>query len=334
MPTNRQRLALLPQLAAQLAQRKGLPLVRWRYPIPGASALTQPEIDSLYERYPALSGYFVKGAAAFMTVNLNPNKGFANGTPAIMHSLSWQDARYTRQIARQLAQAKPGEIVDVQLPLSVNVEVTTEYAPEQIGKDRETVVPGRIVLPLERSSDAHILVNGQTLSFKEYCVEMGCVVTFHKCQGKTMSKIILDLNKPKKGRSGLTYSSLYVGLSRVRSGDDVKLFPLIGHQGHHLGALEHLLRLQPNGDLKVWPAGHDSEGRWSLQRSLAAGDRPRGVAPKHNKFNAGVPQATAASAVSQPPAVSIAANSTVPLKREKARTDQDSRLHAIGRRRS
>ena len=61
----------------------------------------------------------------------------------------------------------------------------------------QTIIPGRIVLPLERSSDAHILVNGQKLQFKEYCVEMGCVVTFHKCQGKTMSKIILDLNKPQ-----------------------------------------------------------------------------------------------------------------------------------------
>ena len=262
--TNKQRHALLPERIEQYAKQMGVPVLEWIYQTPGSKDLAENEIESLAQRYPALRGYFVQGAPSFLTDNVNPSKGFANGTPATMHSVSWADARYTKQILRQMANTTPGQIIRVQVPLSMNLEVAPEHAAGQTGKDAESLIPGRIVLPMDCTSDAAIQMGERSVHFNEFAVELAFVVTFHKCQGKTMSKVILDLNKQEHRRSGITYSSLYVGLSRVRKGADVKLFPSLSKQRHHLGGLEHLQSLKPNGDLKVWLQGHNRAGEWSL----------------------------------------------------------------------
>jgi hypothetical protein len=94
------------------SRRNGLPVFRWRYAIPDAVlhalSVLNREIDSVYARYPALSGYFVKGAPVYLTTNLNPNKGTANGTSACLHSLTWTSQPYTQQIALKAAHAQVG----------------------------------------------------------------------------------------------------------------------------------------------------------------------------------------------------------------------------------
>ena len=45
--------------------------------------------------------------------------------------------------------------------------------------------------------------------------DLGFIVTYHKVQGKTVSKVILCVNKASRELSHLTTQALYVGLARV-----------------------------------------------------------------------------------------------------------------------
>lgn len=80
-----------------------------------------------------------------------------------------------------------------------------------------------------------------------------------------VGQIILDLNF-HEGKGGITtYSGLYVGLSRVRRGADVKLFPMLPNP-HNINAtsLHYLRTLSPSANLAKWLAGFDENGRWDV----------------------------------------------------------------------
>lgn len=109
---------------------------------------------------------------------------------------------------------------------------------------------------------------------------MGFVVTFFKVQGKTIIKIIIDLNKRafQPGENELsfenydlflsfiiaiTFEALLVGLSRVSSGDNFRVLPLQPGQ-----TWTHLTQLKPNEELRSWLSGFDSQGDWDRSRVI------------------------------------------------------------------
>jgi hypothetical protein len=118
------------------------------------------------------------------------------------------------------------------------------------------------------------------MDYCTYDVELAFVITFHKCQGRTLQKVILDLNK-QTGQGNVNYSSLYVGLSRVRKGDDIRILPFIEPHNHSLfnkdtekqfrdaadRPLEHLKQLKPPDYMARWYRGFDPLGIWSINQS-------------------------------------------------------------------
>jgi hypothetical protein len=59
-----------------------------------------------------LLGYFVQGAMSYLTENINPSKGLANGNIVYMHSLSFSDedsiSREYKTFLRMYDESKPG----------------------------------------------------------------------------------------------------------------------------------------------------------------------------------------------------------------------------------
>ena len=51
------------------------------------------------------------------------------------------------------------------------------------------------------------------LNYEAHPVTISFALTYHKMQGQTLEKIILDLNKPAPGSGGLTLKHIYVGVS-------------------------------------------------------------------------------------------------------------------------
>jgi hypothetical protein len=80
--------------AKQWAQNNGVPIITWNIQCTGAimnylkDSYTEKEI---YHKQSGLLSYFVQGAMSYITENINPKKGLANGTTVFMHSLTFSE---------------------------------------------------------------------------------------------------------------------------------------------------------------------------------------------------------------------------------------------------
>ena len=72
---------------------------------------------------------------------------------------------------------------------------------------------------------------------------------------------MLDLNATNPG---IKMGMLYVGLSRTRRGDNIRLMPK-----HQFGAFDYLLKKQADMAPHIWLAGFNDEGAWSPDRAKA-----------------------------------------------------------------
>jgi hypothetical protein len=286
VPTNVQRECMLPLMVEHYARFHQRPILRWRYEVAPSKTTPLPQqlLERFYELYPALTGYFVQGAPVFLTANVNPNKGLANGTSGTMHSLSWDSQEVFEEMAVRIENAAPGEFVDLVRPMSINVEVSDEAlkGSEWSRPESETMQPGKVIIPMPCNAKEMLELVGShrvSLPYYTFAVDLAFVITFHKCQGRTINKVILDLSK-QPGNGNVTYSSLYVGLSRVRKGADIRLLPLIQSHAYDLltphrtrvahGAspLAHLLTLRQPAELGKWFGGFDEFGEWSAVRAM------------------------------------------------------------------
>jgi hypothetical protein len=82
-------------------------------------------------------------------------------------------------------------------------------------------------------------------------------ITFEKIKGKTLKKIILDLNcAPTRP---IHFDAFYTGISRVRRSCDMKIMPIPPGL-----TLQHMKKLKPEPKLIYWQHGFDDKsGKWS-----------------------------------------------------------------------
>src|SRR5205814_2292745 len=91
MTSNSQRPAFRNEQLLRWARRRGVPVVCCRYPLLGALAEhvnNRGATAALYERHPQLVFYLAVGAPAHLSKNLSPERGLANGSPVVLHSLT------------------------------------------------------------------------------------------------------------------------------------------------------------------------------------------------------------------------------------------------------
>ena len=107
----------------RFAEAFGVPLVRWRGALAGASKydVASADVDDMYDSETELWQYFVAGGPVLMTscAQVQPTKGLVNGSQALMHSLTFADGQeppgYTETGYRVITLAEP--------PAAVNVRV-------------------------------------------------------------------------------------------------------------------------------------------------------------------------------------------------------------------
>ena len=76
-------------------------------------------------------------------------------------------------------------------------------------------------------------------NFRKHPLDLLFAVTYHKLQGVTLDKLILSINKHPNHRLRLVLSSLYVGLSRVHSLNEIRLLPYSSEDVDYLITLKH-----------------------------------------------------------------------------------------------
>jgi hypothetical protein len=118
--------------------------------------------------------------------------------------------------------------------------------------EAQSLLEGSVVVPImperKRQKARSLQVKGASEVFKffDFGFELAFAVTYHKVQGMTLPKIILDFNGD--GHASLTAAQVYVGISRVRRGNDVRILPL------RPGSAKKLADLEFRKEILAWRA--------------------------------------------------------------------------------
>lgn len=231
------------------ATRTSQPVLTWRNVLDPrtqslcdrASKIHNISVSQLLEKYPETSSYFVAGARVMLRDNLMTEKRISNGTTCVLHSITFDpslgrdaiDAEFAR-----IANTTPGTVVELKyVPYSVNVRLNENI---NTWDPAETLDSMQVVIPLTlnkrrprefkssgrhaANTDNNVKSKSKKLAYYDHGFELAYAVTYHKIQGQTLEKVILDLNSCNT--TTLTLAALYVGLSRVRCGKDIRILPI------------------------------------------------------------------------------------------------------------
>jgi hypothetical protein len=221
----------------ELAKRTRSPVIVFRLPLSNysktaftASSLrTGKPYETLLDEHDNLSFYFVPGAPVMCKDNVSPCFGIANGTQAVLHSLSLNPEKVdVDEVWSNIHNASPGELFYLdELPLSVNIvlnNASLEFDPNTSLLSDVQVVP----MLLNTRSHRKLKVAGKSklrqLTYYDFGVDLAFAMTYFKVQGLTLDRVILDLNTTVMPK--INVAALYVGLSRVRCADHIRVLPV------------------------------------------------------------------------------------------------------------
>ena len=175
------------------------------------SILDESETENMMTNLP-----LVYGAKYFITKNLAVKNGLVNGTEVELHSICLD---YDVLIQKDTK----GEIILNEMPKYLLVKKLNSITTNPLRFDHleEELIP----FFTETSSFSvkpKLDVLGTisvTVSRTNFPLTPAYALTAYKAQGKTMSKVIIDLKKPPTGKVDFAYA--YVALSRAKCLNDI-----------------------------------------------------------------------------------------------------------------
>ena len=237
MTTRRERAELSRKIGQTFAKNKGVPFYWW-YKRPSKGNMSTKEADALSQgmkKYiPNVEGYYIQGAPCMMKQNISPMLGYANGSQGRMIGIVPKEGD-------QIPPGAPGEMIMIEPPEYIMMEVHHSKA----GREWTTVVPCKLQEDkLDYKRDGH----DKTYYCRSNKVNLKFAMTIHETQGLTLKRVLLLLGRlPGLRVGGVTWSLLYVALSRARFLKDIKFFPC-GLPGFH--NFRYLTTLKPSKFLK------------------------------------------------------------------------------------
>lgn len=168
---------------------------------------------------------FAPGAPAMVLENIAPRtKKIANGTIVSLVSLVYD---------RDTVPHYQNGYYVVPAPQLVNVMLAS----------------GEIVsLPVASLGEERSEMGNRVVRFP---LSLGFSYTFHKVQGATLDACVLDLSRRPRSLGKMQLAAVYVAISRVRTLDDIRMFP------PRDGGLGHLVNLTWDKDLLEWLQAHE-----------------------------------------------------------------------------
>jgi hypothetical protein len=119
-----------------------------------------------------------------------------------------------------------------------------------------------------------IKVHDKKIPYRCPAVELGFAIMYHTLQGKTLDYLILNLNK-RGCQPEVNLMSLLVGLLQVYQSFHVRILP--PSPGTGLNPLLHLTNLKSDSNFRIWCAGFDSKGIWSVDGARLAAEAGRPI---------------------------------------------------------
>ena len=212
--------------------------------------------------------FWVPGAPAFLTHDINGELGLVNGAPITTHSLTFTDIGEHERIESILQGENPppfGTEIAVKEPLSVNVIVNESLDDKPISSHRQKQLDAlrefsmsnqgqQIILPITKqmfkgsqerkwySYETHNVFSPMArVKMKQpFPYDLAFSITAHKAQGRTIKRLVVDLTSRIKWCSQMKYASLFVAMSRSKQRQHIRL---LQHR-------KHALQTNPSDDYK------------------------------------------------------------------------------------
>jgi hypothetical protein len=240
----------------------------------GEEAPTPSELEAIYTSDPRMWHVFIVGLEVVLTKNIGAAatiRGIANGTRCTLAGLACADAVKHHEMQQRIMQAAPGStVVLTEEPTFVIVNVgPIADAPSDLPVSND----GGLLLPLKATPTAPddaltVLCKSDGIgslkhaTLNTFYFDLTFCITFHKLQGMSLRRLLLDLSKPVHPPHHC-FENVLVAASRIGEGKYLRLLP--GCNFDHLANLE--------GDPKVhaWMQGFPPAGGvWSRERAQAA----------------------------------------------------------------
>ena len=245
--SNAERYSLNSTQVVNYGKVEGLPILRWNKKFNTTKVkLIDSMLNVLYEDEPKLSGFFVKGAPVILFDNLNPSSGLANGSFGVLHSLIFDSPEEDAMVIQLLSRSHPGQIVDVPVPYAI---MTTFPGICRETWKHKSLSKTEVVIPLVEKSNRknYVTVGDQQIKFFSHSYDLAFALTYHKLQGQTKAKVILDLNRRPSYLGNVSFQGAYVGLTRVNFANNMRILPC-----QDANNFNHLLELRPDPNLTKW----------------------------------------------------------------------------------
>ena len=237
--TRRERAELSRKIGQRFARDRGVPFYWW-YKRPSKGNMSREEADAISQsmkKYcPDVEGYYIQGAPCMMKQNIAPLLGWANGSQGRMIGIVPKEGD-------PLPPGDPGEMIMIEPPQYIIMEVHHSKA----GRDWTTVVPCKL-----QKATLEYKLNGRDKKYhcRSNKVNLMFAMTIHETQGQTLKRALLLLGRlPGLNVGSVTWSLLYVALSRARLMKHIKFFPC-GLPG--FANFRYLTKLKPSSKLLKW----------------------------------------------------------------------------------
>ena len=303
--TNRERHTLTHTRAIQFARSTGTVVIRWR--THQTKWLQKPLLPCHQKEAledPCFYEYFVAGASAFLTENIQKHLKLTNATSAIYHSLVFNTGE-DQELLSSLHTANAGDIITLsQRPLAVNVEIQMSHdiAPKHIRsilrksslRTTITYTPRKkkhttFLLPIWsypcKTDKTPTTVRGgkgfppskATLKL-HFPIEPAFAITVHKSEGRTIDRVIIALSSSGAKGCNFTYAQVHVAFSRVRHQEHIRLLLTGNNEVEQWRSLLYLGKLRPkpsiayffNGFRRITDYNHPNDGwqhnGWNKQK--------------------------------------------------------------------
>ena len=213
--TRRERDAINKRAGCQWARKHGVP-VYWWFQRPSRKMKDPLEADhyahSMTKFCPGIRAFYIPGVSCLLKVNTLPEMGYANGSQGRMIGVVHANDDYV------LPSGSPGEMIMIPPPKFIIMEVN------HMGKEKKSSI-----LPCEMlETELEYYRDGKECIYRCWSnmVVLKFALTVHETQGQTLRKVILLLGRlPGFNVGKITWSLLYVALSRVKKISDMKFFP-------------------------------------------------------------------------------------------------------------
>ena len=297
--TNKERMRIVKTKSQIFAFDKNTIVFKWKVYTRGW--VNKPSMDNEEKTQQQNSffwQYFVVGAEAFLSQNLNSNLGLANGTSVICHSVSFSEQDIISNIESKIQHLPAGsEIELLQPPTSVNFRINPAIdgktpSPKRLKQleilEVHSIVPDDgIILPVlalkrgqidggEKWHRITVQANGSysQLSSVEiksvFPFELAFAMTVHKAQGRTISRVVLALTCRPDHSLQMKFAAVYVALSRVECKEHLRLlFHDEGKERTPMEAFGYLATLRPNKYVVQYYGGfYNKNGTWDMEKAL------------------------------------------------------------------